>query len=226
VSSASGLPSGSEAVNAFFAAIAEGETTVVRRFLDDEPALLAAMSADGVRAPLAALYAGHVALADELAARSEPLDAHEAAAFDDNGRLRTLLRENPGAVAGWSLDGWQPLHLAAFFGRVEAVRQLLDDDAPVDEPSRNTLRVTALHAAASASHSEIVWLLIGSGASVNTRQRGGSTPLHLAAAAGDIDSVQALLSAGASTVITNDAGHTPTDVATPVARALLAPARD
>lgn len=214
-------PTAADSVDAFFLAVADGGTAAVRAFLHDEPTLLAAVSPDGARAPLAALYAGHMALADELAGRSAPLDVHESAAFDDNGRLRALLRENPGAVAAWSLDGWQPLHLAAYFGRVEAVRQLLDLDAPVDEPSRNTLRVTALHAAASASHSEIVWLLIAAGASVNSRQRGGSTALHLAAAAGDADSARALLSAGAKADAKNDAGHKPADVATPQIRALL-----
>lgn len=214
--------SATDSVEAFFDAIADGDTATVRVLLDDEPMLLAAVSAEGVRAPLAALYAGHAQLGDELAGRSAPLDAHEAAAFDDNGRLRTLLLENPGAVAAWSVDGWQPLHLAAYFGRVEAARQLLDDDAPPDEPSRNTLRVTPLHAAASASHSEIVWVLIASGASVNSRQRGGSTPLHLAALAGDVDSVQALLSGGADRDLENDAGHRPLDVATPEVQALLA----
>jgi ankyrin repeat protein len=221
VTGARGLPSPADTVESFFAAIADGDTARVRELLDDQPALLAAVSADGVRAPLAALYAGHNALADELAGRSAPLDVHEAAAFDDNGRLTVLLRDNPGAVALWSLDGWQPLHLAAYFGRVEAVRQLLDDDSPVDEPSRNTLQVTALHAAASASHSEIVWLLIGSGANVNARQRGGSTALHLAAAAGDVDSVQALLSAGAALDLVNEAGHSAAEVATAEVRSRL-----
>ncbi|MCW2529578.1 MAG: Ankyrin [Pseudonocardiales bacterium] len=210
-----------DAVESFFEAIAEGNTASVRGFLDDEPTLLAAVSPEGVRAPLAALYAGHAPLADELAGRSDPLDVHESAAFDDNGRLRTLLRENPGAVAAWSLDGWQPLHLAAYFGRTEAVRHLLDEDAPPDEPSRNSLRVTPLQAAASASHSEIVWLLIAEGASVDSRQRGGSTALHLAAAAGDVDSVQALLSGGASKNAENDAGHRPVDVATDAVKGLL-----
>ena len=160
-------PSAADRADQFFAAKAAGDVArpdaahdrrgdfaqhrvdvdLVRSLLDDEPTLLATVSAEGVRAPLTALYAGHPALADELAARSEPLDVHEASAFDDNGRLRVLLAEDPGWVRAWSVDGWQPLHLAAYFGRVEAVRQLLDLDAPVDDSSRNPLQVTALHAA-------------------------------------------------------------------------------
>lgn len=214
-------PSAADRVERYFAAVEAGDVDGVRVLLDEEPALLATVSAVGVRAPLTALYAGHAALADELAGRSEPLDVHEASAFDDNGRLRVLLVEDPGWVRAWSVDGWQPLHLAAYFGRVEAVRQLLDLDAPVDDSSRNQMQVTALHAAASGSHAEIVWLLVASGARVDARQSHGWTPLHAAAAKGDAESVRALLSGGASPDIANDDGHTARDLARGAAAPLL-----
>ena len=215
------MPSAHDRAEHYFAAVEAGDTFVVRALLDEEPTLLATVSAEGVRAPLVALYNGHAALADELAARSEPLDVHEASAFDDNGRLRTLLAEDPGRVRTWSVDGWQPLHLAAYFGRAEAARQLLDLDAPVDDCSRNPMQVTALHSAAAGSHSEIVWLLVASGARVDARQNHGWTALHSAAANGDAESVRALLSGGASPTIENDAGQTPRDLAREAAVPLL-----
>ena len=214
-------PSAHDRAEHFFTAVEAGDTSAVRALLDDEPALLATVSADGVRPPLTALFNGHAALADELAARSEPLDVHEASAFDDNGRLRTLLAEDPGQVRSWSVDGWQPLHLAAYFGRAEAARQLLDLNAPVDDCSRNSMQVTALHAAAAGSHSEIVWLLVASGARVDARQSHGWTPLHSAAANGDAESVRALLSGGASATIANDEGQTARDLAREAALPLL-----
>jgi ankyrin repeat protein len=197
----------------FFAAVKAGDTATVRLLLDEEPTLLAAVSPSGVRAPLAALASGYNVLADELAARSGELDVHEASAFDDSGRLRTLLLANPGAVNDWSLDGWQPLHVAAYYGRVEAVRQLLDANAPVFDPSRNGYRATALHCAAAGSHAEIVWLLIASDADVNVRQAGGRTALHLAAANGDVESVRALLSAQAQRDLADENGQTARDLA-------------
>jgi uncharacterized protein len=206
-------PTAADRAEHYFTAVQAGDVNSVRILLDEEPTLLATVSAEGVRAPLAALYAGHPALADELAARSEPLDVHEASAFDDNGRLRILLAEDPGWVLAWSVDGWQPLHLASYFGRVEAVRQLLDLDAPVDDSSRNPLQITPLHAAASGSHAEIVWLLVASGARVDARQSHGWTPLHSAAANGDAESVRALLSGGAAPDIANDDGQTARDLA-------------
>ena len=210
-----------EDAEAFFAAVADGDTRLVRAYLDEQPSLLAAYSQEGVRAPLVALYAGHCDLADELAGRSEPLDIHEASAFEDNGRLRDLLLEDITNATLWSVDGWQPLHLAARFGRTEAARRLLDDDAPVDAVSRNALNCTPLYAAASGGHAEIVWLLIASGADVDAVAEGGCVPLHAAAVKGDAESVRALLSAGATRDTVNDAGQTPLDLAAPGVRELL-----
>ncbi|MEP6851520.1 MAG: ankyrin repeat domain-containing protein [bacterium] len=214
-------PTPADLVERFFAAVVEGATADVRALLDAEPTLLAAVAPEGIRAPLAALYAGHAALADELAARSAPLDVHEASAFDDNGRLRTLLEHDPAAVTAWSLDGRQPLHVACHFGRVEAARQLIDEDAPVNEPSRTSVRTTALTEAAAGGHSELVWLLVASGADVSAGQLGGRTPLHLAAAIGDAESIRALLSAGADPRTPDDEGRTPGELATERVRSLL-----
>lgn len=204
----------------FFAAVADGATDAVRRMLDDRPQLLAA-DGGGERAPLIALWAGHPVLADELAARALPLDIHEAAAFDDTARLAELLAADLGATAAWSGAGWQPLHLAARFGRPEAVRLLLDDDAEVDPVSRNARRCTPLHLAAAAAHAEVGWLLIASGADVNAREPGGRGALHRAASQGDLETVRALLSAGAVSDLADDAGRTPLDVAAPAAAPLL-----
>lgn len=189
--------------------------------LDDEPALLAAMAPSGVRAPLIALYNEHGPLADELAARSAPLDVHEASAFDDNGRLRAVLLEDPSLVRSWSVDGWQPLHLAGYFGRTEAARQLLDDDADPNCHSRNSSHATPLHCAVAGRHSEIVWLLIGSGADVSARQQHGLTALHTAAAKRDGESVRALLAAGADPNAPDDAGASARSLASGEIAALL-----
>jgi ankyrin repeat protein len=206
----------------FFAAIAAGDVELVRRLLDEDPALLDSLGPDGASPALTALYNGHAPLADELAARTGELSVFEAAAFDDTARLAELIAADRSVVGSWSADGWQPLHLAAYFGRAEAARMLLDADAEVAEPSRNQLAVHPLHAAAAGQHSELVWILIASDAPVHARQRGGWTPLHSAAANGDLESVQALLSAGADSTAANDEGRTPLELASlePVRAAL------
>jgi uncharacterized protein len=201
------------ALSEFFDAIAVGEVDLVRRMLDEEPGLLGNLGPDGASAALTALYNGHAQLADELAARTGELSVFEAAAFDDTARLAELIAADRSVIGSWSADGWQPLHLAAYFGRAEAARMLLDADAEVAEPSRNELAVQPLHAAAAGRHSELVWILIASDAPVQARQRGGWTPLHSAAANGDLDSVLALLSAGADSAAANDEGRTPIELA-------------
>ncbi|MDQ1734550.1 MAG: uncharacterized protein QOH56_801 [Pseudonocardiales bacterium] len=200
-------------VAAFFEAIGVGDQTEVRALLDRIPDLLDEPGPDGASAALTALYHGHAPLADELAARTGELTVFEAAAFDDTDRLAELIRTDAAAVDAWSADGWQPLHLAAYFGRAEAARVLLDSDAVVDEPSRNPMRVQPLHAAAAGRHVELVWLLIASDAPIDARQRGGWTPLHAAVQNGDEESVQALLAAGADPSLANEDGATARDLA-------------
>jgi len=209
----SGTVVGMAALSEFFDAVAVGDVDAVRRMLDDEPALLGNPGPDGASPALTALYNGHVQLADELAARTGELSVFEAAAFDDTARLAELIAADRSVIGSWSADGWQPLHLAAYFGRAEAARMLLDADAEVAEPSRNELAVQPLHAAAAGKHSELVWILIASDAPVHARQRGGWTPLHSAAANGDLESVLALLSAGADSAAANDEGRTPIELA-------------
>jgi ankyrin repeat protein len=204
---------GIDDVAAFFSAIAAGDVDEVRRMLDWEPRLMQEAGPDGASVALTALYAGQPRLADELAARSGDLSVFEAAAFDDTTRLEELITADRTVVNSWSADGWQPLHLAAYFGRAEAARALLDADAQVSQPSRNTTRVQPLHAAAAARHAELVWILIASDADVDARQRGGWTPLHSAVSNADIDSIQALLSAGADPRAVNEAGQTPLELA-------------
>lgn len=200
-------------VEQFFAAVAAGDVDLVRRMLGDDPELVAGTGPDGASAALSALYAGHPRLADELAARSGELSVFEAAAFDDTARLAELISADRSVIDSWSADGWQPLHLAAYFGRAEAARALLDADAEVGEPSRNLMAVQPLHAAAAGRHAELVWILIASDAPVQARQRGGWTPLHSAAVNADVDSIQALLAGGADPCAVNDDGRTPIELA-------------
>lgn len=197
----------------FLTAIGCGDLDLVRRLLDDEPALIAEPSATGGSIAVSALIAGHPGLADELAARSGELTIFEAAAFDECDRLDELILADPGSVDSYGGDGWRPLHLAARFGRAEAARALLDADAVVNEPSRNERLVYPLYAAAAGGHAELVWILIASDAEVDARESRGWTALHAAAANGDVDSVQALLAAGADPQATNDLGQSPVDLA-------------
>ena len=112
------------------------------------------------------------------------LGLFEAAAAGEVAVVRRRLTE------GWEIedrsdDGFTPLHFAAYFGRLEVARLLLELGADPNAVASNGSRVTPLHSAVSARHRDLAGLLLALGASANAVQKGGWTPLHAAAHDGD-----------------------------------------
>ena len=171
--------------------------------------------AEAISPILDALYHGLVDDAERLVAEAGPhtLTIHEAAAMGVSARIAQLLDADPAAVNAWASDGFQPLGLAAFFGRREAVELLLARGGEVNTPARNAFKVAALHAALAGPQPSIATLLVAAGADVNARQQGGVTPLHEAAHIGDATLIQLLLEHGADPSATEDQGKTPADTA-------------
>ena len=97
-------------------------------------------------------------------------------------------------------------------GNIEAVKQHLDDGADVNAEGGLG---TPLHFATDTGHKKIVELLISKGASVNVKDRLGSTPLHKAAFNGDKEIAELLIAKDAD-VNTKDGWH-----ATPLVEAVL-----
>jgi ankyrin repeat protein len=192
-----------------FGSIAADDVEGVRALLEEQPWLAVERDDEGVSALMRARYQMDKALVAAVRPHVPELDVFESAAFGDLDRLSELLAADPSLVEAWSADGFTPLHLAAFFGQVDAARLLLARGARVDPPGRGWMTGTPLHAAAAGSHVTIVAMLLEAGADPNTRQRHGFTPLHSAAANGDLASVEALLSAGADLDAVNDDGATP-----------------
>jgi uncharacterized protein len=164
---------------------------------------------------LDALYHGRVADAEQLLAAAGPpsLTIHEAAAMDAVARIAQLADADPQAVNAWSPDGFQPLGLAAFFGRRQAVELLLARGAEVNTHARHQFHVAALHAALAGPQPSIARLLIDAGADVNSRQQAGVAPLHETAQNGDLELTRLLLDHGADPSAINDQGKTPADTA-------------
>jgi ankyrin repeat protein len=146
---------------------------------------------------LDALYRGEEAEGKRLLS-SDP-DVFEAAAFGLVLRLRELVGGAPELARSRAPDDFTPLHLAAFFGRPEAVAVLLDAGADVEAEATNSFltRVRPLHSAAAGGHLECCRLLVAAGADVNAEQGGGGTPLAAARQNGDDALVALLVEAGA-----------------------------
>src|SRR3984885_16048593 len=144
-----------------------------------------------------AIRAGDLSRVKALVEADPALAIFAASIQGDTAGIEELLAANRSLVSKMSEDGWTPLHLAAFFGKQDAARALLNKGAPVNARSTNAMQNMPLHAAAAGKHTEIARLLIEHGASVDARQHGGWTPMHAAAQNGDIPLAKTLGDAGA-----------------------------
>lgn len=122
--------------------------------------------------------------------------------FDENANVRS--RDNLGLT---------PLHRAAWEGRTESVKKLLERGAPVDarvrsnEPVNADWGSTPLELAASQGHDDCVKLLLDAGADVNARDDRGVSALHRAC---DYPAtIELLLSRGTDPRARDAHGHTP-----------------
>jgi uncharacterized protein len=160
-----------------------------------------------------AVRAGDLARADALVATDPSLAIFAAAMLGDTARLDELLTANRSLVTAVSSDGWTALHLAAFFGKAEAARLLLNKGAQAKARSTNAMKNLPLHAAAAGKHTDVVKLLLEFGTSANAQQHGGWTALHAAAQHGDIAMAQVLIDNGADVSARADNQQRPLDLA-------------
>jgi uncharacterized protein len=195
------------------AAAESGDVAEVERLLDRNSALASVRGPGGLSVIMRARYHGHAWVAERLADAAGELDLFEAAALGRPERIETLLGAQPDAVFAEAPDGFTALHLAAFFGQLEAAAVLLGRGAEVDSPAGNASRVRPLHSAAAGGHAAIVGLLLERGADPDARQHGGYVPLHSAAGRGDAVTARLLVEHGADRTIRADDGRRPVDMA-------------
>lgn len=198
-----------------FDALRSGDPARVKRKLAREPESVSSRNELGQTPLMVALYHARQDLVDALLERDPDLDVFETAALGRVDDLKRTIGRSKRRVDALSSDGFAPLHLAAYFGRSDAVAFLLDRGANVEVRSTNTLLpgVTPLHSAAAGGHTDVALLLLDRGANPNAAQPGGWTPLHQAAAIGDIVLCKRLLKAGAERKAMADDRSRPIDFA-------------
>jgi ankyrin repeat protein len=195
-------------------AVKAGDADALGAVLRRDPAALGARADGGDSPLLIALYHGRRDLAEVLTAHGWRPDAFEAAALGDTERLRAALDAEPSALTRFSNDGWTLLHLAAFFGHVDALRLLLERGAGTGAVSLNGPRNTPLHAGvAGPAALDAARLLVAAGADVNARQNGGYTALHSAAQHGSVPLIDVLLDGGADPDLPTEDGRRAIDFA-------------
>lgn len=200
-----------------FDAIKAGDRQRCDALLAEAPGLAAASTPEGVTPILFALYHGRREIAAALAGRRSDISIFEAAALGNTARLTELLDADNGLIGVHSPDGYGVLGLAVFFGHEAAAALLLARGGDPNDPARNAMQVTALHAAAAQRDPELAVrltrLLLSHGADPNRRQQQEWTALHAAAHAGNTSLVQLLLAMGGEPEPKNAGGKTPADMA-------------
>jgi ankyrin repeat protein len=98
----------------------------------------------------------------------------------------------------------EPMHLAARFGNVPAVRALLKSGVGVNDIVNKKTKTTALHQAAGWGHPAAVETLIEAGADLNKLSALDTTPLGAACDAGQTPVLMLLINAGADLNVTGN----------------------
>jgi uncharacterized protein len=171
--------------------------------------VIAMAQTEAVSEILQAKYRGNQARVEELLKAGPTLNIFEAAATGQTARVRELIAANPALVNAYAPDGFHPLGLAAFFGNKPTVEALLQAGADVNQQSRETMKVSALHSAAAARRPDIAALLLAEGANPNLRAAGGVTVFHEAGATGQIEVAEMLLKHGGDINAIDGSGKTP-----------------
>ena len=192
----------------FIKFVTEASAEEVSAQLAEEPTLATSRSDTGVSALLTALYHRRSDVAEVLKESGLELDVFEAAAMGETAMVEAHVRADSEKLDEMSADGFTPLHLASFFGHIEAARRLLELGAALNVVAANPSRVQPLHSAAACRSLAVVTLLLEKGAGVNAQQHGGWIALHSAAMHGDVNMVRVLIEHGADAELTADDGST------------------
>jgi ankyrin repeat protein len=128
---------------------------------------------------------------------------------EDASKVFELLLHTKGVnLDARARNGDSALMIAAYKGRYDAVKALLDKGA---EP--NQTGWAALHYAAAVGNNQIVQLLLDRYAYIDAESPNQTTPIMMAARGGHILTVKLLLDEGADVTLKNGAGKTALDFA-------------
>lgn len=196
-----------------FEAIRAGDFSRVNELLEAAPSVAGARAPDGASAVLMAIYRGHPEMVRLFEDRGVVLNLFEACAAGRRERVAALIDGTPSPISGYSDDGYPALGLAVFFGHDDIAGMLIESGADVNAASRNSQRVTPLHAAAARHNTKLAGDLLARGADPDASQAGGFTALHAAAFQGDREMVELLLGYGADPRRKTADGKTASDLA-------------
>lgn len=138
---------------------------------------------------------------------------HEAIVCGKIDLVNDSISHDKSIVNQYSVDGFTPLSLAAFFDQTEIALLLLKNGADPNLHATNPSRVNALHSAVAKENYVLCKELIDHGVNVNATQTQNVTALHSAAHRGNIELVQLLVENEAEVNFKMDNGDTAISIA-------------
>ncbi|KAG5445811.1 hypothetical protein CSKR_106048 [Clonorchis sinensis] len=171
-----------------FSAARNGQTNILRKFQNEEPALLKTVDPVGNSVAHWAVKGGQVKI------------------------LRFLWANYPEVLWTVNVNGQQPVHTGCIAGKFLCVALLIDISSALEEPDANGC--TPLLLASKHGRAEIAAYLLLLSANINATDDEGNTALHLAARAGHTNLCSLLLFFGANPFTTcNNRQQTPLHLA-------------
>jgi|WetSurMetagenome_2_1015567.scaffolds.fasta_scaffold19876_3 uncharacterized protein len=196
-----------------FEAIQKGDIHQIESIIKSDPKIIHSTDQTGLGVVSTAIYYNEPDTARWLIQAGAPVTFHEHCALGNLLEVKDILIKQPELINQFSVDGFQALGLAGFFGQCEVAEYLIKEGAEVNTPSKNPMAVRPLHSSVAAQHMRISELLLEAGADVDCYQKDGYTPLHAAAGNGQLEMVQLLLCFGAKKDVHLTDGRTPLDLA-------------
>src|SRR5438045_456749 len=118
-------------VNEFQDLVKKGDLAEVKAAIEADPSLATALNKSGQSSFILAKYYRQNEVASYLLDILPMLDIFEASVAGETQSVLAKLHENADLLESRNVDGWTPLHLAAFFGTPELINALLDRGASV-----------------------------------------------------------------------------------------------
>ena len=127
-------------MNNLLEAIQKGDADQVRSIIKADPGSVHSSDEHGLGCVSIAIYYQKPEIARMLIQHGAPVSFFEHCALGDLHEVQEELLQSPTLLDQFSVDGFQGLGLAAFFGQVEVTEYLIKAGAKVNTPSSNTMQ--------------------------------------------------------------------------------------
>ena len=177
--------------------------------LTKKPALATQLTSRQVSPLLLACYYKKFEIAKAIAGFLPQLSIFDACSVGKFDEVTLQIFNRPDLINQYSIDGFTPLGLAAYFNHEDIARFLVLKGANVNLASKNDYHIFPIHSAVANNNFSVSKILLNAGAYPNVCQKNGFAPLHIAAELGNIELIIALLEHGAEVTLKTRSGKLP-----------------